>query len=78
MYEILRKSSKIGDRFITISDLHNNGERISFQFENRQLSRKFEEQIYSPLVLKIVLSPGTRILPRFCKYFLKIWICVES
>ena len=48
MFEILRMSSKIGNRFIAISDLYSNEERVSFQSGNRQLSRMIEEQIYSP------------------------------
>ena len=46
--DILRKSSEIGDQFTAISVLQNNEERVLFQVGNRQLSRKFSEQVYSP------------------------------
>ena len=48
MPEILKKSSKTGDRFSAISDLQNNEERVLFQAGNRQLSQKFLEQVYTP------------------------------
>ena len=48
MPEILKKSSKTGDKFTAISDLQNNEERVLFQVGNRQLNRKFSEQVYSP------------------------------
>ena len=38
MPEILKKSSKTGDRFTAIPDLRNNVERVIFQAGNRQLS----------------------------------------
>ena len=37
MLEILKKSSKTGDRFLAVSDLQNNEERVLFQTGNRQL-----------------------------------------
>ena len=48
MPEILKKSSKTGDRFTAISDLKNNEEHVLFRAGNRQLSRKFPEQFYIP------------------------------
>ena len=45
MPEILKRSSKTGDQFTDISDLRNNEERVLFQAGNRQLSRKFSEQV---------------------------------
>ena len=48
MLEILKESSKTGDRFIAISHLQNNEERVLLQAGNRQLSGKFSEQVYSP------------------------------
>ena len=50
MPEVLKKSSKIGDRFTTTSDLQNNVERVSFQAGNRQLNQKFPEKAYCPQV----------------------------
>ena len=52
MPEILKKSSKTGDRSTAISDLQNNEEHVLFQAGNKQLSQKFPEQIYSPQVPK--------------------------
>ena len=46
MPEILKKSSKTVDQFAAISDLQNNGESVLFQAENKQLNRKFSEQVY--------------------------------
>ena len=48
--EILRKSSKTGDRFTAISDLQSNVERVLLQVGNMQLSQKFPEKVYSPQV----------------------------
>ena len=45
MLEILKKSSKTGDRFSAISDLQNNEERVLVQAGNRQLSQKFPEKV---------------------------------
>ena len=44
--EILKKSSKTGDRFTAISDLQNNEERALFHAGNKQLSQKFPEKVY--------------------------------
>ena len=52
MPEILKKSSKTGDRFAATSDLQNNVERVLFQAGNRQLSQKFPDKVYSPQVPK--------------------------
>ena len=52
MPEILKKSSKTGDRFTTTSDLQNNVERVLFHVGNRQLSQKFPEKVYNPQVPK--------------------------
>ena len=52
MPEILKKSSKTGDRFTAILDLQNNVEHILFQAGNRQLSQKFPEKASSPQVPK--------------------------
>ena len=52
MPEILKMSSKTGDRFTATSDLQNNVERVLFQAGNRQLSQKFPERVYSPQVPK--------------------------
>ena len=41
MPEILKKSSKTGDRFTSTSGLQNNVECVLFQAGNRQLSQKF-------------------------------------
>ena len=67
MPEILKKSSKTGDQFTAISDLQNSEERVIFQAENRQLSRKFSEHVDIP---QIFLSQERRILMLFCKEFL--------
>ena len=75
MPEILKKSSKTGDRFAATSDLKNNVERVLFQAGNRQLSRRLSERVYSPYIPKTFLSQGTRILLLFCKEFLN---CTES
>ena len=75
MPEILKKSSRTGDQFTAISDLQNNEERVLFQSGNRQLSRKFQEQVDSPLIPKTFLSQETMILLLFCKGFLN---CIES
>ena len=48
MPEILKKSSKTGNRFTAITDFQNNKDPVLFQTGNRQLSRKFSEQLYSP------------------------------
>ena len=52
MPEILKKSSKTGNRFTTTSDLQSNVERVLFKARNRQLSQKFPEKGYSPEVPK--------------------------
>ena len=52
MPEMVKKSSKTWDRFTAISDLQNSNERVSVQPGNRQLSRKFLDKVYSPLVPK--------------------------
>ena len=70
-----KSRKKTGDQFTAISDLQNNEERVLFQVGNRQLSRKFSEQVYSPKIPKIFLSQGTRILLLFYKQFLN---CTES
>ena len=67
MPEILKKSSKTGDQYSTISDLQDNEERVLFQAGNGQLNRKFSEQVHSPYIPKIFLFQGTRILLLFCK-----------
>ena len=46
MPKILKKSSKMGDQFIVISDLQNNEERVSVQPGNRYFSRKFPEKVH--------------------------------
>ena len=46
--EILKKSSKTGDRFTAISDLQNNVRCVLFMAGNTQLSQKFPEKVYSP------------------------------
>ena len=76
MLKIIKKSSKIGDRFTLVSDLHKNEKRALFQPGNRQLSPKFSEQFYCPHVPNIFSSHGTRILMLFRKQFLKISICI--
>ena len=48
MPEILKKSSKTGDRFTAISDLQNNEEHVLYQAGNRQLRRKFSKDVDSP------------------------------
>ena len=50
MPEILKKSSKKGDRFTVTSDLQNNVELALFQAGNRQLNQKFPVKVYSPQV----------------------------
>ena len=45
MREILKKSSKTGDRFTAVSDLKNNEERVLFQAANRQRSQKFPDKV---------------------------------
>ena len=50
MLEILKKSSKTGDRFKATSDFQNNVELVLSQAGNRQLSQKFPEKVYSPQV----------------------------
>ena len=60
-------SSKTGDQFTAISDLQYSEEHVLFQGGNRQLSQKFSKQVYSPLIPKVFLSQGTRILLFFCK-----------
>ena len=67
MLEILKESSKTGDRFTAISDVQNDEERVLFQDGNRQLSRKFSEQVYDPDIPKISLSRGKMVLLLFCK-----------
>ena len=52
MPEILKKSSKTGDRFTATSDLQNNVERALFQAGNRQLSQKIPGKGYSYQVSK--------------------------
>ena len=51
MPEILKKSSKTGDRFTAIN-LQNNVVSVLFQAGNRQLSQKFPKKVYSPQVPK--------------------------
>ena len=43
--EILKKSSKTGDRFTAIPDIQNNEERVLFQAGNSQLCQKFPEKV---------------------------------
>ena len=58
MPKILKKTSKTGDQFTAISDLHNNEERVLFQTGKRQLRREFSEQVYSPRYLKYCFLKG--------------------
>ena len=44
MSEILKKSSKSGDRFTAMSDVQNNEERVLFQAGNRQLRGPLHEK----------------------------------
>ena len=48
MLEVLKISSKIGDRFIVISDPPDNEECVLFEGGNRPLSQKYSEQVYVP------------------------------
>ena len=52
MPEIIKNSSKTGDRFTATPDLQNNVECVLFQVGNRLLSQKFPEKVYSPQVPK--------------------------
>ena len=72
MSEILKKSSKTGDRFTVISDLQNNEERVWFQPGNRQLSRKFPEQVYSPKVPESILVSRDKDTSAF------LWAILEN
>ena len=51
--EILKKSSKTGDRFTVISDLQNNEEHALFRAGNRQVSQKFLGKFIVPRYIKI-------------------------
>ena len=53
MPEILKKSSKTGDRFTTTSDLQNSMERVLFQAENRQLSQSLQRKVIAARYLRI-------------------------
>ena len=66
-------------QFTVTSNPQNSEECILFQVWNRQLSRKFSGQVYSPLIPELSLSKGTRIyvnnsgIFRFARKFEFLW-----
>ena len=57
MLEILKMSSKTGDRFTAVSDLQNNEECVLFQTGNRQLHKSFQNK---SIVLRYLKYSGLK------------------
>ena len=52
MPEIFKNSSKTGDQFTAISDLHNNVERVLLQVGNRHSVEGFQNEFIVPRYLR--------------------------
>ena len=67
--EILKKSSKTGDRLTAISDLQDNEERVLFRAGKKATpSKDFTASLHALNTPKIFLSQGTKKLPPFCDF----------